>query len=449
MINSYTRCGFNAVTSAFIHAQGFESPLSLLLVTDEDLHTMIKNASRNPPPNVVFPFLAVKKLIAYRHWASERQRTGMATTPGTFTAAQVTAALTALRDEEERRLADHDLDPVKPEPLKQITGWSKFNEKWLNYIGQLRGRAHTPLTYVSREVAVVTAEIRAAEYDTTDERLIATTLHTGDHWEPDNRRYWKELKALCVDGAGWTYIKRFNNSENGRNAYNALKAQCEGNSVQHTRKVRAYNLIANARYHGERKTYNFQKYVEAHQSGFNEIFDVDEAESIPETKRVSDFLKGIKDDKLRSGIDAVIGNPTMLASFEATQQYLGTLVANRKEHLSTDTRDVSEAGRHKQRKLEAKWYPRDEWMDFTKEEQDEITRMLQASKAKRSAKAQKRQAAAAKKKKKRKIAKAKRAAARAEEDEDSDSSEDEPDRNDQAGNQFGRGAHKKKKAKTS
>ena len=99
---------------------------------------------------------------------------------------------------------------------------------------------------------------------------------------------------MTVDDGGWTYIKRFDRSKNGREAYIALEKQCEGDSAVLTRKARAYNQIANARYDGERKTYNFAKYVEMHQGAYNNIF---------EAKRVRDFLSGINNPLLQSRID--------------------------------------------------------------------------------------------------------------------------------------------------
>jgi hypothetical protein len=43
-----------------------------LLVTESDLHSMVKAAARYLPEDVDFPFLAIKKLISYRFWAAER-----------------------------------------------------------------------------------------------------------------------------------------------------------------------------------------------------------------------------------------------------------------------------------------------------------------------------------------------------------------------------------------
>lgn len=75
------------------------------------------------------------------------------------------------------------------------------------------------MKYLIREEAVVTAAARTKAYPTVDERLIATTLHSAQHYLIDNKRLFNEIKALTVDGPGWTYIKRYDKTENGRSAY--------------------------------------------------------------------------------------------------------------------------------------------------------------------------------------------------------------------------------------
>jgi hypothetical protein len=282
---------------------------------------------------VIFPFLAVKKLIAYCFWTAKRTRTAGTVTPDAFTAAKCTRALTELCNSEEREESSKDVDIVKVEALKTITGWFKWNEKWLNLLSQLHGLAKTPMVHVICDVADVTDAVCEAEYSDSDERLIATTLLSGNHCIADNKRVRRELKALTVeDGAGWTYIKQFNKKEDGREAYLALQPQCEGDSASLTCKARAYNKISKAKYSGERQNYDFQKYIEAHQSAYNKILDVDPKEAIfPKTKRAQDFLAGINDGAgIQSGINFVLGNPLYMGSFEQTQQYLGTLVASRK-----------------------------------------------------------------------------------------------------------------------
>ena len=212
-------------------------------------------------------------------------------------------------------------------------------------------------------------EARNTIYTDSDDRLIATTLLNGEHFDMDNKRVWQELKTMTVDGGGWTYIKHFGRTENP--AYIAFKKQCEGDSAVLTRKAKAYNQIVKARYDGERKTYNFTKYVETHQRAYNDIFNADESEAIPEAKRVRDFLSGINNPLLQSGIDFIFSDASLLSNFEQTQQYLRTLVATRQQHndsRSDQLRVASASTGHKDVKIEDRWYPINERKELSGEQ---------------------------------------------------------------------------------
>ena len=365
MRHAIERCGFNQATAQYFVDQGFEEPTDLLLTSVTELRDLIKTAQRAPPAGTSFTIIPIKKLLAFRQWTKQRKSTGDDLAPAEFTAEECTAAVTNLCNIEERDVAEKELDVTKGDPLKSLTGWFKFNEKLMNYLSQIRGLTKAPMKYLIREEEVVTAAARNKAYSTVDERLIATTLHSSQHYLVDNKRLFNEIKALTVDGPGWTYIKRYDKKEDGRSAYIALKKQCEGNSAITTRKMKAYNMISSAKYFGERKSYNFSKYIEAHQEGYNEIIDCDDNEKIPEAKRVRDFLNGILDSTLQNGIDYILGDQTFLDSFEKTQQYLSTLVTNRRGHAQGQHQEPRKVA-GVSRKLEDRWYDEAEWKKLTK-----------------------------------------------------------------------------------
>ncbi len=114
-------------------------------------------------------------------------------------------------------------------------------------------------------------------------------------------------------------------------------------------------------------------YVAIHLNAHDELEDSGEA--MPESKKVSDFTDGITDQSLLAGSICVMSDERYSDSFEATQQFLGTLVANQAVHnrgkRGEDDRNVSSAkggksgggNKSKKRKtgkkLEARFYPRD------------------------------------------------------------------------------------------
>ena len=122
----------------------------------------------------------------------------------------------------------------------------KWFEKFKNYLGQIRGAARIPLTNTIRNHLEVNDNLRHAEYGSMLEHLIAITSLNGMHFEIDNKQVWQEVKALVIDGFGWSYIKQFEQLSDGRGAVLALCQQCEGGSSLLTCKNQAYASLKGA-----------------------------------------------------------------------------------------------------------------------------------------------------------------------------------------------------------
>jgi hypothetical protein len=258
----------------------------------------------------------------------------------------------------------------------------KWFEKVKNYLGQIKGAARIPLTYIIRNHLEVNDNLRNAEYGSMLECLIAITSLNGMHVEIDNTRVWQEVKALVIDGFGWSYIKRFEQLPDGWGAVLALCQQYEGGSSLLTHKNQAYASLKGAAYHGPYKAYTYQQYVALHQDAHNELEDTNEA--VPETKIVADFLAGIRCPILQMGLNIVMSDPMKLSNFDVTQQFLGTLVAYQANHnrIKNDERGISTVETFKKSNklkkgkggkgtggkwLEDRFYPKDEWNILTQE----------------------------------------------------------------------------------
>jgi hypothetical protein len=126
----------------------------------------------------------------------------------------------------------------------------------------------------------------------------------------------------------------------------ALKGQAEGRSAVTTRKAKAYALVASASYTGKGK-FSFDQYVGRHQKAHNALLELDEP--VPETKKVRDFMDGIRDPKLENALSHILGDRMKLESFEECQQYLKTVVENAKSRPMTADRHVATVQRGKDR----------------------------------------------------------------------------------------------------
>jgi hypothetical protein len=282
----------------------------------------------------------------------------------------------------------------------------------------------------------------------TDYLIEATTLE-GRPYELDNPRFYRELKSFVVNGdEGWSNIKKFERSLDGRSAYLALKTQCKGTASKIMRKNKAYASIANATYSGSRRQYKFQDYINAHQTAHNEVLDCNPTEAIPESKKVADFLKGITDPKLELAVLVVLGNPRMLNDFHTCQQYLSTTVENRATLEKSKERNISgvrssDKSEKKAKgdklpkgfKLENKWYPPKIVRLLSQDQRDQLKEWSE-KKGERSMAALKKQIKEELKSEMKK---------KGGDDKESDKAESNTD--DAAGKEFGRGAHKKKRKK--
>jgi hypothetical protein len=236
--------------------------------------------------------------------------------------------------------------------------------------------------------------MHGAEYGSHTKKITALTLLSGQHFAVDNESVWEVIKSLVIDGFAWSFVKRFDRTMDGRSAIEALRRQCEGKTSIKTRKNKAYASISGSRYKGVRKQFTFSQYVTIHQAAHNELEDC--GEPMPETKKVSDFLAGISDSALESGITCVLSDDRYSDDFEATQQFLGTLVANQIVHRqggggederNASSLEASGKGGKKvaektglRKKIEARFYDSEEWSKLTAEEKAQVIKLKKQKK---------------------------------------------------------------------
>jgi hypothetical protein len=336
------RIGFNARARELLAQQGFSTLADLCNLAVGEVDPLMKHlaswkatgavvagvegqAQALPP---VFPFLSIRKLKALRLWAQYKIERGQEAIATEFVDAVIvkwTNHLVELHDEQE---AEADDDNKPPGELKSFDKWVSWLEAWTTYLSRIRSKATlVPMTYLIRDHEEVTEEQLAETYDSIDEEMIATMKFSGTHWKTDNKRLYDLLKPLIVDGGAWPFIQTYNQSKNGRKAFMALKKQAEGQAATTTRKAKAYASIATARYTGKGK-FTYDQYVARHQRAHNELLAL--GEEVAGTKKVSDFLDGISDPRLNTGMDIVDGNTLYQTDFEECQQFFKTLIEHRK-----------------------------------------------------------------------------------------------------------------------
>ena len=127
-----------------------------------------------------------------------------------------------------------------------------------------------------------------------------------------------------------------------------MKRQDEGQSARTTGLTKAYGTLSTSTYTVKFK-YTFLQYTSKMVRAHNDMADLQEPMS--ETKKVSDFMKGIKDPKLSVGKAVVDEDNHKLTDFKACQQYFATLVVNGSTRDHGDDRHISKLDKAKQRNI--------------------------------------------------------------------------------------------------
>jgi hypothetical protein len=441
------RIGINAPTRAAINENGFETIMDLATVQEDDLDRLPKHLeawkdpTAGPNNQVRIPFVSLKKLKAMRYWVLAQRCIGVDDPRAQdFTDEVIEETLARMQADKDAKLATEDTEISKPEKLADLAKWTKFWELLSTYLGRVKGAALIPLSYLVREHGDVTPEIRNADYGSVQERLIATTAHSGTHYELDNRTLYDTFKPLVVDGPGWNFIKKFDKPKDGRRAVFALKTQAEGTSAKITRKNQAYASIASSAYHGPRKGFTFSNYVTLHQAAHNELLDLDEP--VAESKKVSDFLKGIRDPTLVTAKSVVLGDAAKLDDFEECQQYFSTIVSNLSNQAKAERQvafvgtEGGGGGSSLVDRIKGGTYTDEQFRSLSPEEKKRVQRLRNEEKKKKGNKD---------KRKERRRRKAARLKSEREEASGEDDTTPEPTSN--AGAQFGSNGNRNKKQK--
>ncbi len=182
-------------------------------------------------------------------------------------------------------------------------------------------RVRIPLAYVIREDE---APPPNQVYQSEHHRLISITPLLGIEFEEDNGKVFDLLKSWTLNGPAWTWMRAYNATRNGRQAWIALIAHFEGDAQRDRVKDHAYAAISSARYFGDRKKFSFETYVTIHQESYSDLEQY--GEIISEEKRVRDLLTGIKDNSPATSAakGTILATPNLWNSFSNAVTHLST-----------------------------------------------------------------------------------------------------------------------------
>jgi hypothetical protein len=325
------RLGFNQESVEALVANGLLTTEDLCTLEDKDIEQVLKIIRTGPPAREV-PFLAQKHLITFCFWAKHCNRLGEPITANLFTQ-QALEAYTMMMSLTSK---EHDTGIKAPSELKKDMKWKTFKEGLIAYLNALKGKHNIPLAYVIREDEALQAN---QVFPTKHHRLIAVTPLLGIEFDDDNGRVFDILKSLLVNGPAWTWMRAYNNTRNGRQAWISLVNHFEGDAQRDRMKDHAFSSIAAAKYYGDRKKLSFETYVSIHQDAYADLEQYGEV--VSEEKRVRDLLVRIKDNSpaANAANGVILATPNLRTSFANSVAHLAmTLQLNQSYQ---DSRNVS------------------------------------------------------------------------------------------------------------
>ena len=152
----------------------------------------------------------------------------------------------------------------------------------------MKGCENVPLSYVIRTEDPVVVTAGLANLETA---LIFQASLQGPSFRKDNKRVYSIMKQLLVDTNAWAWIQRYDRSENGREAMNALSDHYDGPGQVTKRLSEARSDIKSLHYKGIESSFPFETYITRLQDNF-EILRLN-GEEEHESNQVRILLNGI------------------------------------------------------------------------------------------------------------------------------------------------------------
>jgi len=265
--------------------------MALVLRSDKKVEDMRKRM-KDLPANagrVNIGGVAVERLQAFAWWARDRRTRGLPLNSVDFTLAVIDTVIAKKDVEDEERAQDPDVTECGQfEPNL----FDVFEEKFINLLARCKGARHTSLRYVVRP------ENPPDEFADEEERRMFEIELAGPGFASDNRAVYRKLKAVLIDTPGYTWIKQFDEREDGRAAFLAWQEHYNGRGERSKRLKLAQNRVENVFYKSE-SSLPFEKVSAILTSNFI-VLDKDPDTRTSERKKVEYLLRAIKDPDFQS-----------------------------------------------------------------------------------------------------------------------------------------------------
>jgi hypothetical protein len=335
--SALTRLGFSNQAATFINEdQEMDDLDEFALLTDDEVENMCKVVRKpggtieNPnadvagqPPTIPNPGIAITlraennlKLACY--FLRYKKRTSRAVAPADITLESVRAYREYKKWEEEHK----DVDP----PEINAKDWPRTMDAIDEWLRGCLGVTKIPLAYVVRPTIAIPTNDLVAGYATKQDELIARAPIQGPTegtWNPDfladSVRVWEKLSDLTREHECWSYVRPAQRTRDGRLAYQGLRGHYLGVNNVDNMSAKAEHILQTTSYTGEKRRWNFEKYVRTHidQHSILEGLKEHGYAGIDERSKVRHLIAGIKVASMDAVKTRILSDETLRSDFDA------------------------------------------------------------------------------------------------------------------------------------
>ena len=352
---AYQRLGFSANAATRItDDQQIDSLGELKLLTDGEIENLCKVLRRpggtipNPqaatagqPPRIPNPgeqvsLRAENNLKLASYYLKHQERVSRTPAAADITLANV-RKLRELRQFEQSYETTDDSIVINPRD------WPKTIEGIQEYLRSYLGETKIPLAYVIRENVDPPADPDPSTgYTTVQDEMISRAPHKDAAGDPhptfvaDSKKVWELLSATGREMDCWTYLKPAQKKLDGRAAFWGLFNNYLGpNNVDNMASL-AEKKLESTTYSGERKRWNFEKYVKVHMDQHSILQGLTEHGyvGIDERSKVRHLMAGIKTKDLDSVKTQIMASATLRSDFQGCVTLYKDFIAQNKSTMN-------------------------------------------------------------------------------------------------------------------
>ena len=261
---------------------------------------------------------------------------------------------------------DADEDVIIDLPvLKGHENWIQYRDKFMSNLTNMTGSNGTPLAYVidDTERAVTNRNNHLIETPSINiestETYKTEMIHFGIHFRRDNSKIWQLLKKSLLGTQPYHHIDQWSRQENGRKAWEALRAYYEGQDYVNRTIQECLTKVRTMYYRGESPRFNFKKFIDVQKDCYKRLRDVgyNDGKGLDDASKCSNLKQMIMPEaQLETALSMARTQGLFSGSFDELIHFLKAEVdeltlrksqqrANRSQRVSSVTMGRGSSGR--------------------------------------------------------------------------------------------------------